>query len=183
MRSLLVAVAIGLVGAVIIHILIIMGVPHLAEDTAWVRVNELGPVDSFHALPEKPAPPSGLVETNPFLRSAICVFDATDGPIHISDGDAPPFWSLAVFDPHSNEVFSMNDRSAVERRVDLTLATETQMIALQHAKPDSLGKSIFVQLPQASGYVVLRTIAEDATWDRIASRFLSAARCEPVASP
>ena len=79
-----------------------------------------------------------LSHANSYLRSAICVFDASGGPVHIADGDAPPFWSLAVFDPQSNEVYSMNDRTAVERRVDLTLATPFQLIALRRSTPDAL---------------------------------------------
>ena len=100
--------------------------------------------------------------------------------MHIADSDTPPFWSLAVFDPKSNEVYSMNDRTAVERRVDVTLATPLQLIALRRSTPDALSRSILVELPEPKGYVVLRTIAEDATWNRIASRFLSDARCAAV---
>ena len=183
MRSFVLAVAIGLIGAAIVHVVIIMGIPDLAPRTAWARVSELGAAGRFRELTETGKSPSGLAEMNPFLRSAVCVFDATDAPIHVSDEGEPPFWSLSVFDPQSNEIFSMNDRSAVERRVDLTLATSTQMTAISRAKPETPSKSILVELPQPSGYVVLRTIAEDATWDRTASRFLSSAECAPLALP
>ena len=182
MRSLVLAVAAGLVGAVMLHAVIILAIPHFAGGKAFAKVEALGAAGAFHRLGRE-GPDTVPPETNPYLRSAICAFDASKGPVHVFDGDAPPFWSLAVFDPKSNEVYSMNDRTAVERRVDVTLATPLQLIALRRSKPDALSKSILVELPGPRGYVVLRTIAEDATWEPIAGRFLSDARCAPVSGP
>ena len=182
MRSLAVSVAAGLVGAILLHIVIILAIPHFAGQKAWQKVEALGAPGEFHRLAND-APQRALSEADPFVRSAICLFDASAGPVHVADADAPPFWSLAVFDPGSNEVYSMNDRTAVERRVDVTLATPLQLIALRRSTPDALARSILVELPQPRGYVVLRTIAADETWDGIAGRFLSDARCAPVSRP
>lgn len=182
MRSVILAVAIGLVGAVMLHIVIILSIPHFAGGKAWAKVEALGTPGQFHAIGAGEAG-HVLSHADPYLRSAVCVFDASAGPVHIADGDAPPFWSLAVFDPQSNEVYSMNDRTAVERRVDLTLATPLQLIALRRSTPDALSRSILVELPEPKGYVVLRTIAQDETWNRIADRFLSDAECAPVSAP
>ena len=182
MRSLVLAVAAGLLGAVMLHIVIVLSIPHFAGDKAWRKVEALGAPQTFHTLGHGKAD-IALSQANPYLRSAICAFDASNGPVHVADSDAPPFWSLAVFDPKSNEVYSMNDRTAVERRVDMTLATPLQLIALRRSTPDALSRSILVELPEPKGFVVLRTIAEDATWNRIASRFLSDAQCTSVPEP
>lgn len=180
MRSLLLAVVIGLVGAVVLHIVIILGIPHFATRTAWGRVEALGAAGTFHSL-DKAAGTDALGSTDPYVRTAVCVFHDDGAPIRIIAGSALPFWSLAVFDTHSNEVYSMNDRSAVERRVDVTLATPSQMITLRRAPPDTLGKSILIELPEKDGFAVLRTIAEDPTWDATAQGFLAEARCAPLA--
>lgn len=184
MRSLLLAVAIGLVGAAMLHIVIILSIPHFAGEKAWTKVRALGPPETFHVLgratPDGAAPDIAPSQADPYLRSAICSFDAGAAPVRITDSDRAPFWSLAVYDPQSNEVYSMNDRTAVDRRVDITLATPLQLIALNRARPEALGRSILVELPGPKGYVVLRTIAADATWTRIVARFLSDAECKPV---
>ncbi len=182
MRNLAIAVAAGLVGAAMLHIVIVLSIPHFAGGKAFAKVEALGPPGAFHTL-DRDKPDLALSEANPFLRSALCVFDAGAAPVHVSDGQSAPFWSLSVFDPESNEVYSMNDRTAVERRVDVTLATPLQLIALRRSTPDALSRSILVELPDPKGYVVIRTIAEDETWERIAGRFLAEARCAPVAAP
>lgn len=182
MRSLFGAIVTGIVGALILHIVIILAIPHFATRTAWAKVSSLGETGTFQIL-RKGAGAKSLGSADPYVRTAVCAFSDDGSPIRVSAGSPPPFWSLAVFDTHSNEIYSMNDRSAVERTVDVTLATSPQMITLRRSLPDALAKSILVELPETDGYVVLRTISEDPTWDAMAHGFLAAARCAPVAAP
>jgi len=179
MRSLLVAIVAGLVGAVVLHIVIILSIPHFAMHDAWSKVTELGEPGQFYPLANEPND-SGLYNRGPYLRSAICIFHAGGAPVRIMADGALPFWSLAVYDRHANELYSMNDRSAVERQVDVTLATPLQMIALRRRPPAGLSGSILVEIPKPDGFVVLRTIAEDDTFEEIARAFLADARCSPV---
>ena len=41
-----------------------------------------------------------------------CVFEVGERPVLLMASGSVPFWSFAVYDSSSNEVFSMNDRSA-----------------------------------------------------------------------
>lgn len=179
MRNLLVAIAAGLVGAAILHIVIILAIPQFSTRDAWSKVSRLGEAGQFYPLANEPND-SGLYNHDPYLRSAICIFDAGDAPVRITADGALPFWSLAVYDRHSNELYSMNDRSAVERQVDVTLATPLQMIALRRRTPETLTGSILVEVPKPNGFIVLRTIAEDRTFESIARDFLAGASCAPV---
>lgn len=176
MRNLLVAILAGLAGAVILHIVIILAIPQFTTTDAWSQVTKLGSADRFHTLGKEPGS-EGLANANPYLRSAICIYDVSEAPLRVTAKGPLPFWSLAVFDRHSNELYSMNDRSAVERQVDVTLATPLQMIDLKRQKPADLAKSILVEVSQPDGYIVLRTIAEDQTVDAIARTFLAGASC------
>lgn len=179
MRNLLVSIAAGLVGAVILHIVIILSIPQFSTDDAWSKVTGLGEPGQFYPLANEPNA-AGLYNRGPYLRSAICIFNAADAPVRITADGALPFWSLAVYDRRSNELYSMNDRSAVERQVDVTLATPLQMIALRRRSPDEIGQSILVEVPKPDGFIVLRTIAEDQTFEAIARDFLAGARCTAV---
>ncbi|MGN6548277.1 MAG: DUF1254 domain-containing protein [Pararhizobium sp.] len=176
MRSLLIAILAGLAGAVILHIVIILAIPQFTTGDAWSQVAKLGPAGRFHALSNDPDS-EALANADPYLRSAICVYDVSSAPVRITAKGPLPFWSLAVFDRHSNELYSMNDRSAVERQVDVTLATPLQMIGLKRQKPADLQKSILVEVTKPDGYIVLRTIAEDQTFEAIARKFLAGASC------
>ncbi|TPW32733.1 DUF1254 domain-containing protein [Pararhizobium mangrovi] len=182
MRSFVAAVLAGLFGAALVHIVVVLATPSYATRDVWSKVQRLGETGAFHRLESAPAV-IGLPNRDPFLRSAVCVFDASHGPIHVTAGDAagtPSFWSLAVFDTDGSEVYSMNDRSAVERRVDVVLATPTQMLRLRRSRPEALATSILVALPGPKGYVALRTSVDDPSWDETAKRFLDGAHCAAV---
>jgi uncharacterized membrane protein len=50
MRSALLAIVIGLVGAAIIHIVIILALPMWTGKDAWTRVSMLGAMNRFYPL-------------------------------------------------------------------------------------------------------------------------------------
>ena len=118
MRSVLLAIAIGLVGAAFIHIVIILALPMWTGKDAWTRVTELGAMNRFYPLANEPNA-TGLHNDNPHIRSAVCRFDITDGPVRIIASGDVPIWTVAVYDVSSNETYSMNDRSAIGSGVNI----------------------------------------------------------------
>ncbi|MFB2550996.1 DUF1254 domain-containing protein [Ensifer soli] len=179
MRSLLLAVAIGLVGAALLHIVIILALPSLSARDAHARVFELYEMDSFFQLTRRPGP-TGLSNGDPFLRVAVCGYSVKEGPVRFYAEGPVPLWSLGVFDSRSNEVFSMNDRTAVDRRLDLVVATPAQLVALRKSLPPGLEKSILVEHADDEGFAVLRALAPTESYEEEARQFLTEAVCEPL---
>lgn len=191
MRSLILAVITGLIGAIALHIVVILAIPFFATNDAWSRLADLPANDRFvraDNLAEAPRQrdgeeddaiqaPDGLAFGAPFVKTAVCRYDVSASPAHLTATGLTPFWSLAVFDRHSNELFSMNDRTASGPDPDITLASRTQMIRLREAVPGELAQSILVELPATEGYVLLRTVMPDASWDAETDAFLASAAC------
>ena len=89
-----------------------------------------------------------VVRPSPDLAYSISVFDLAKGPVAI-DAFVPPqrYWSLSVFDANTDNIFSVNDRTATGRYA-LTLSK------------DGAGGSLAV--PGGKGIALIRILVTDA---------------------
>lgn len=180
MRSLLYAVAVGLIGAALLHIVIILSLPSFTGRDAYTRVQTFGETNRFFPLANSSVD-IAPVNDDPAIRTAVCAFSLENGPIRLfAEGDVP-FWSLAVYDSASNEVFSMNDRTSVTGALDTLVATPIQLIGIRKAVPPELERAILVEMRGLEGYAVLRTFVPAASYLESATAFLADASCETFA--
>ncbi|MCR6498921.1 DUF1254 domain-containing protein [Shinella sp. CPCC 101442] len=181
MRNFLYAIAIGLVGAALLHIVIILSLPSFTGRDAYTRVQTFGEPNRFFPLASAGDTPAPLND-DPAMKTAVCTFSVENGPIRLfADGDVP-FWSLAVYDDASNEVFSMNDRTSVSGALDTLIATPIQLIGIRKAVPAELEQSILVEMRGNEGYAVLRTFVPTQSRQPAATAFLADASCEMFAA-
>ncbi|MFC6445514.1 DUF1254 domain-containing protein [Shinella zoogloeoides] len=177
MRSFLYAIAIGLVGAALLHIVIILSLPSFTGRDAYTRVQAFGEANRFFPLASE-GNTLAPINDDPAMKTAVCTFSVENGPIRLfADGDVP-FWSLAVYDEASNEVFSMNDRTSVSGALDTLIATPIQLIGIRKAVPAELEQSILVEMRGEEGYAVLRTFVPTQSRQEAATAFLADASCE-----
>lgn len=184
--SLVLAVVAGILGAAILHLVIILSLPSFSDQDAYTRVLAEGELHRFHRLSDaagaNAVDTAGLRQGDPFLKASVCAYDISDGPVHLgSVNDGAPFWSLGVFDSGSNEVFSINDRTSAGGALDVVIATATQMNALRKAMPQLASQSILVEAPSPQGFVVLRALSPQKSFDEVAAKFLDQASCAPFA--
>jgi uncharacterized membrane protein len=78
MRNALLAIAIGLVGAALIHIVIILALPMWTGKDAWTRVEALGDANRFYSLANEPNI-TGLYNEDP-ISAARCVTSTSPTP-------------------------------------------------------------------------------------------------------
>ncbi|MCD1263932.1 DUF1254 domain-containing protein [Shinella sp. AETb1-6] len=178
MRSFFYAIVVGLVGAALLHIVIILSLPNFTGRDAYTRVQAFDEPNRFFPLAS-----SGQtllpINDDPAMLTAVCAFSVENGPVRLfAEGDVP-FWSLAVYDSASNEVFSMNDRTSVGGALDTLVATPVQLIAIRKAVPQELEQSILVEMRGEEGYAVLRTFVPSRSRQEEAAAFLAGASCEP----
>lgn len=166
----------GIFGAALLHIVIVLSIPAYADRDAWTRIRALGAADFFHILPVRKA--DGLASANPFARVAVCRFDITEEPVRVTAIGDVPYWSLAIFDPSANEVYSMNDRTGTDATLDIVIVTPLQMIGFRKNLPEALAESVLIEFPGTAGYLVLRAVAPDGSWGTITREFLSEAICQ-----
>lgn len=176
MRSVLLAIAIGLVGAALIHIVIILALPRWTGKDAWTRVQALGAENRFYSLANEPNQ-TGLFNDDPHIRSAVCHFDISNGPLRVLASGDVPIWTVSAYDVSSNETYSMNDRSSIGVNVNIAFVTPAQMLQMRRAMPPSLERAVLVELPRPQGYVALRAIAPLPSQEPAARAFLANAVC------
>lgn len=179
MLKLLFAFLVGLIGAVFLHIVIILALPHFTGKDAYTRVTREGPPNRFYGLGSQ-VDKAGLVGTDPFLKLAVCAFDVGSDPVRITASGAVSFWSIGIFDRNANETYSMNDITAVDGKVDIIAASPAQLARLRTQQSDALIQTIFVEMPTDEGYAVLRAMVPQDSLKPDADAFLKSARCKPV---
>lgn len=179
MRSVLLAIAIGLVGAAFIHIVIILALPMWTGKDAWTKVKALGETNQFYSLANEPNT-TGLYNDDPYIRSAICRFNVSDGPVRVIASGDVPFWTVSVYDGSSNETYSMNDRSSIGSGVNIVFVTPAQMLQLRRFMPRALERSVLVELRQPEGYIALRAVAPTPSQKPAARAFLANAVCTGI---
>ena len=183
MRKLLLALFAGLVGAAALHIVIVLLVPYFAVHDVWSQIREMETDGSFVSVVNLPgAETLRNGENVPRVETRICRFEITRRPVRLSASGTVPFWSIGVFDRQSNELFSINDRTVEGQELDVALALSGQMVTLRKEVPPALQDSVLVEVPEAEGYVMLRSVVPNASWQGSIAAFLDSARCEPLAS-
>lgn len=171
------AVLLGLLGAGIVHIAVLLLLPSLSERNAWSLLGAAGGLNRFVTLGAD-SPAARLVRSaDPLFEAAACRFDLGQGPVHVEAPSRTPFWSVSIYNRKGENIYSFNDRTATEGVLDLVLATPVQMLELKKELPPELEQSIVVEVDATDGIVVLRRLAPDATWRPLIADYLSNATC------
>ena len=162
MRRTLLFIVGGLLVGGILHVVIVFLVPYYAGRDAYAAIGELGPDGQFHLLPMANAGnEAAMPGLDPRLMEAVCRFDLSSGPIHVHAAMPDDFWSVAVFDTLSRNVYSLTDRAAEGTGLDLALLTSVQMAQARQNPPPWLETSIALELPIDAGIIVLRALVPD----------------------
>ncbi|MDO6963009.1 DUF1254 domain-containing protein [Rhizobium alvei] len=177
-RATLFSMITGLVGAIVLHILIILALPSFTGLDAYTRLTSYDVENRFIQFGPK-SDPFGFSTGDPFLSTAACLFSIEDQPLQITASGDVPFWSVAIYDSASNEVFSMNDRSAAGGDLDAIIASPAQLAAIRRTDPDVISDSVLIEMPRPDGYVVLRALSPVPSMDGEAKAFVNDADCLP----
>ena len=177
MLKIIYALLVGVVGAALLHLVIILSVPHYSNRDAYSLALTANAANRFQVIEEN-ARLGSLTNDDPFMRNAICTFDISDKPLRLTGFGVVPFWSVAVFDDASNEIFSMNERTSVRGQLDVVVADAAQLALIRKVQPSELSGSINVEASRAQGYVVLRSLVPQPSFEMEALRFLQSANCQ-----
>jgi uncharacterized membrane protein len=182
MHKFLYAAIVGLIGAGVVHIAVLFLLPQMSPRDAWSRLAEQA--DLYQTVPyvveSDMAGPAGVAD--PYFQAIACRFDLGEGVTHVEGAGTVPFWSASVYDRNGQNVYSLNDRSAKDSRLDVVILTPAQMVDMRKAPMDGLESAVFVEAPIDEGIVVVRGFAPDQTWVRSVADFLGAIECAPETS-
>ncbi len=177
MRKLLYTLFIGLVGAGIVHITVLLLLPRFSERDAWSRLSEAS--DFYKAVRvDGGGGAQALVKAvDPLFHAAACRFDLNEGPVHIRAPGNVPFWSVSLYNRAGQNVYSFNDRITDTGTLDFVVLTSAQMIEVRKQMPEDYKRAVFVQTPLGQGIGVVRVFVPDPTWEEATSSFLARLSC------
>ncbi|TIY03636.1 MAG: DUF1254 domain-containing protein [Mesorhizobium sp.] len=178
MRRLLHAILLGLLGAGIVHIIVLLLVSEFCERNAWSRLAMASDLYRMTRLDAEAGGTPVVKSVDPLFYAAACRFDLSDGMVRVKAPGNVPFWSVSVYDRSGHNIYSFNDHSATGRVLDSIVLTPAQMIEIRKDLPEELQGAIFVEAPIDEGMFVIRSFVPDDSWKPIVSRFLEQSSCE-----
>ncbi len=173
------AILLGLIGAAIIHIVILLLLPFTTDKDAWSRLAAEGELFEVVPIPRNAVSPIGAV-ADPFIHASACRFDLSQGIAHVTAKGGVPFWSVSIYNRRGHNIYNFNDRTVTAEALDLAVVSPAQMLDLRKDLPDQLAGSLFVEVVDPLGIVVVRAFQPDRTYASKVSVFFDAERCQPL---
>lgn len=175
MTKIIYALLVGLVGAIIVHICVVLMVPHYSELNTWKRLTKTVNAYRFATLEaDNPI----VVSTDPLFNLKACRFNLDDGPVHITAEGSAPFWSMSVYDSNGINFYSLNNHTMPNGKLDLVIGTPGQIMELKQSTPDNAENSVLVGEDLNEGFVILRSLKIKTKVDN--DDFLDHAYCQTL---
>ncbi|MEN3792961.1 hypothetical protein [Fulvimarina sp. MAC3] len=187
------ALLIGLVGAGLVHIAIVFMIPRLSDNSAWSRLSSLGdyfevvrinPLNDAPAGPSQPSarsPRERFAFTDPAFIVASCRFELAEGPVEITaNGTIDNFWSASIYDSQGSNIYSINDRAAIDGIVNLVIGTADQIDEVRTTALLEESPALPVIVDVMRGYVTVRVLIEEESKRAAADSFLRTLACLPI---
>jgi uncharacterized membrane protein len=171
------AVLVGLVGAGIVHIAILMMLPSFSERDAWSKLAETAGFDKAIRIAGGAAEQAVLQSPDPFFDAVACRFDLGEGTVRLTAGGVNPSWSVSVYNRNGQNIYSFNDRSSADGSLDFVIATPVQMTEVRKNLPPEFEKSVFVEADIDEGIVVIRSFVPDESWKPQITSYLNSVSC------
>ncbi|MBO6538933.1 MAG: DUF1254 domain-containing protein [Rhizobiaceae bacterium] len=168
----------SLFGAGIVHIAVLMLLPHYTERDAWSQLSKTTDYYAMTRIGGSGATTPLVRSVDPLFAAIACRFDLDDGVVHVAGEGAVPFWSMSVYDRNGQNIYSFNDRTAPDGLVDFVVLTPIQTIEVRKTLPESFVDAVFVEADLSEGIVVVRAFVPDPTWRASIDEFLAGIRCE-----
>ena len=103
----------GLFLAGIIHICIVLLIPSFGSRDAARQISENTEPYKFKRINATSG--ISIANSDPFFKYSVCPFNLTEAAIQVNGENMPDFWSVAVFDEGGQVIYSLNDRTAINK--------------------------------------------------------------------
>lgn len=162
------AVAITLVLAAIVHLGVVLAVPHTSPRDAWSRLQDVIRDEEVAVLPPVRPGEEILPQLDPNLVYGVCRFDVSEGPFAISAEMPSSYWSIAFQTPQGAIFYAIDDEAAIDGSLEIELRNPEAMRRYQLAATDEAAQVLAVEAPTDTGYVLMRSlVSRGATRDEL----------------
>ncbi len=156
MARTLLYIAAGAILGLIIHLVVILTLPRVAQNSAEQQIAALAPINATTLIPA-PAPgqPNPL-RLDPEMTYVACRLDLRSGPGEVTGTLPMSFWSVAVYDRNGTVLYSTTNRDGIGQKLDLGIFDPAQTRLLAEQKIDIAPGLLIVEARTDDVFVVVR---------------------------
>lgn len=169
----------GLLLGGLIHIVVILALPLLAEETTATRLAALEARNRVLILPPVVQGEANPLRLDPELVYGLCEVDLADGPAYLSGMLPDAFWSVAIFNTAGTVTYSTTNRDGIGQTLELGIFNAAQTRLLAQQQLDIAEGLLVVEAASDRLFVLVRlALPHEAMRTRFAER-LASVRCGP----
>ena len=144
-----------------VHIATILLIPRFAIRDAGHLLLERLKMTQFQILP--PELNASLID-DPAIVAAACPYNLKEGPLRITTRPEPQeFLSVAFYQNGGTAFFAVTDRAAAKENINILLVTPEQLQSIEaEDDPDEPVQELRLMAPDASGFVLVRSLVQRA---------------------
>ena len=148
--------------AVLVHLIVVLLVPQVAERGAFARLKPLGEPNVTILLPRAGPSERALPYGDPAIAVAFCRFDLASGPVRVSAPAGRAFASLSFQTRQAQAFYALTDRAATQGVIEAVLATPEDIRGLEAIdSEEDPSHDLRVPAPDREGVVVFRVFSEE----------------------
>ena len=88
------------------------------------------------------------------------------------------FWTASVFDEDGGVVYSLNNRTAIEGRLDLLILNPLQTLEIRETDSVDVESSVVIEAGIQKGFVMVRVLQPDDSWETDSRAFFDEVTCD-----
>lgn len=157
-RSLLVWSAATLLGAVLVHVLLVYSVPYLVM--GHLQLQTKLEANEMHHFPQPTSDSRSVVRPSPDLLYSACPFDLSAGPLRVTARVPEGYFSLAAFADNTDNFFVLSPLR--QQQAGASLGDNVVLVLLREGQDYAPreGEQV-LQSPSTQGLVLLRYLVEE----------------------
>lgn len=163
--------------AAVVHILVVLAIPHQVTHSAYTDTGQFGPDRQFNLLPPVKAGSEPLPGLDPAMKHAACRYQLDEGPVLFTAAIPVPFWSIGLFNDAGEVVYSLNNRTAGSDILSMLLITPEQLAILRENPPPDLDELIVIETKAPKGFALLRALSPSTARDLEVDLAMKTAYC------
>jgi uncharacterized membrane protein len=167
----------GVVLGGVIHIIVILTLPTLAEETVWTRLEALQASNRVVVPPPVVADEANPLGLDPVLAYGICEVNLADGPAYLRGTLPDGHWSVAVLNQAGTITYSTTNRDGIGQTLDLGIFNAAQTRLLAQQQLDVAEGTLVVEAATDRLFVVVRLWPPHPVMRPRFEEALSAVRC------
>ncbi len=146
----------GVLLGLVVHIVVILILPRIAENPAYTRVAAIEALNrtTLIAVPG-PGEPNPL-QLDPAMSYALCKLDLAAGPGEVTGTLPLAYWSVAVYDHAGAVLYSTTNRDGIGQTLDLGIFDSAQTRLLAEQKIDISPGLLIVEARTDEVFVIVR---------------------------